>query len=373
MRVLLSGGGTAGHINPALAIAEIIKEREPSAEFLYVGTPDGMEAKLVPKAGYTFASIKVTGFKRKLTPLNVVKNMRTLSYLASSSRKAKKLLKKFKPDIVIGTGGYVSAPIALMSAKSGIPTAIHEANAFPGITTKFLSKKVDIVMLSTEAAAKHLEGAKYTVTGLPVRSGIAKSQLSRAEGKQALGFDDELCILSFGGSLGSRCINEVIFEIMKNYGDMTVNHIHGYGSIGKDCFPAAMEAADMPLTTERRRVTEYINDMAVCLAAADLVICRAGASVIEELQALGRASILIPSPNVTENHQFHNAMVLGKAGAAVVIEEKDLTPEVLLKKINEFYIRREKLDVLAKRAASLYVSDTKERICNAVFQLTVNN
>jgi UDP-N-acetylglucosamine--N-acetylmuramyl-(pentapeptide) pyrophosphoryl-undecaprenol N-acetylglucosamine transferase len=335
-----------------------------------------MEARLVPKAGYAFESVKAAGFKRKLTPGNIAKNVKALSYLAASSGKARRIIEDFGPDVAVGTGGYVSGPVIRMAAKMGVPTAIHEANAFPGLTTKLLSREVDLVMLSTEAAAKYLEGARYAVTGMPVRGGMAKR--TREEGRRALGFDGCFCLLSFGGSLGSRRINEVIFEFIKRYesdtgeGAPPINHIHGYGGIGRDFFPAAMEKAALPLITKRRRVTEYINDMDICLAAADLVICRAGASAIEELQARGRASILVPSPNVTENHQLHNAMVMGRAGAAIVIEERHFNADVLIKTVGEFRERREGLDALAERAAALYVGDANERIYNAVSGLLTN-
>lgn len=373
LKVLLAGGGTGGHINPALAIASIIKQHHPDAEFLFAGTPNGMEATLIPKAGYNFAPIKVSGFQRKINPENIVRNAKAAGYLAMSGHRAKKIISDFKPDVVIGTGGYVSYPILAKAVQMGIPTAIHEQNAFPGITNRLLAKKVNEVMLTVEEAAQHLDAcAKYTITGLPVRAGFSAGALSRADAKKQLGLDDSLCIFSFGGSLGAGAINNGAEALIKweKANNIQVNHIHGYGRMGKDTLPKNLADAGIDFENDDRlMVSEYIHNMDVCLAAADLIICRSGASTISELQAVGRASILIPSPNVTANHQFHNAMVLGRAGAAVVMEEKDLTDEKLIAKVREFIDNPEKLDTLSKRAAETYVTDTPDRIYAVISRL----
>lgn len=373
LKVLIACGGTGGHINPALAIASIIKEHRPDAEFLFAGTPNGMEARLIPKAGYEFAEIKISGFQRKITPKNLVRNAKAAAYLSASGRRSKQIIDGFKPDIVIGTGGYASYPILAKAAQLGIPTAIHEQNAFPGITNRLLAKKVDEVMLTVEEAAGHLDTfAKYTVTGLPVRKGFSENAISRAEAKKKLGLDGGLCIFSFGGSLGAGAINKAAASLMKweKENKLSVNHIHGYGKLGRDTFLNSLaELGIDPDKDDRLIVKEYIDNMDVCEAAADLIICRSGASTISELQADGRASILIPSPNVTANHQFHNAMVLGRAGAAVVIEEKDLTDELLIEKVRDFIDNPSKLDILAQRAAETYVKDTPDRIYGVIESL----
>lgn len=373
LKVLMAGGGTGGHINPALAIASIIKEHRPDAEFLFAGTPGGMEAKLVPKAGYAFAPIKISGFQRKLTPKNLVRNARAAAYLSASGHRSKQIIDGFKPDIVIGTGGYVSYPILAKAVQMGIPTAIHEQNAFPGVTNRLLAKKVDEVMLTVEEAAGHLDAcAKYTVTGLPVRKGFSSGAIRRDEAKKKLGFDNGLCIFSFGGSLGAGTINNGALALIKweKENKLPVNHIHGYGKMGRDVFLNSLSELGIdPEKDERLIVREYIDNMDVCTAAADLIISRSGASTISELQADGRASILIPSPNVTANHQFHNAMVLGRAGAAVVIEEKDLTDELLIEKVKGFIDEPSRLDVLAGRAAETYVKDTPDRIYSVIERL----
>ncbi|WP_298484030.1 undecaprenyldiphospho-muramoylpentapeptide beta-N-acetylglucosaminyltransferase [uncultured Ruminococcus sp.] len=367
MKVLLAGGGTGGHINPALAIASIIKQHDPSAEFLFVGTPNGMEARLVPQAGYRMETMHVAGFQRKLTLKNMGRNVKAAYYLATSQPRARKIVKQFQPDVAIGTGGYVAGPILHAAAHLGVPCAIHEQNAFPGVTNKMLAKEVDHVMLTVEKALEYLHpDCAYTVTGLPVRGGI--SHPDKAAARKKLGFDDGLCILSFGGSLGAGCINEAMAELIPWHvkKGLAINHIHGYGGMGKETFPAAMQQAGIPMESDRLRITEYINDMDVCLAAADLVICRSGASTLAELEAVGRGSILIPSPIVTGNHQLHNANVLGDAGAAIVIEQKDASPQRIIQEVERLYHDRDRLTQMGQKAKGLEIPDTEERIWKVI-------
>lgn len=335
-----------------------------------MGTPNGMEARLVPAAGYALETMHVAGFQRKLNWKNIKRNCRAAYYLATSQHRAKQILKQFQPDIAIGTGGYVAGPILHAAAHMGIPCAIHEQNAFPGVTNKMLAKEVDHVMLTVEKALDYLHpDCAYTVTGLPVRGGIAG--MDRAAARKKLGFDDGMCILSFGGSLGAGCINEAMAKVIPWHTEkgMAINHIHGYGGMGKESFPKAMADAGIPMKSDRLRITEYINDMDVCLAAADLVICRSGASTLAELEAAGRGSILIPSPIVTGNHQLHNANVLGDAGAAIVIEQKDASPERIIQEIEKLYQDRSRLTEMGQNAKALEISDTDERIWNVVSAL----
>ena len=370
MRVLIAGGGTGGHINPALAIASIISQHEPDAEFLFAGTPNGMEARLIPEAGYAFQTIKVSGFQRKITIENIGRNIKALAYLTTAGARAKKIISDFKPDIAIGTGGYVSGPVLKKAADMGIPTAIHEQNAYPGVTNKILSKKAKMLMLTVEEAMDYFNpDTPHTVTGLPVRAGMLKR--NKAEARKILGFDDSMCILSFGGSLGAGCINDTMSEVIKWHTKegLKINHIHGYGGMGKDTFPKFLEENGIPAKSSRLRITEYINDMDICLAAADLVICRSGASTLAELEAMGRGSILIPSPIVAGNHQFHNANVLGKAGAAVVIEQKNVTNELMIEKIKHFYENQNELAEMSANAKKLYIEDTPERIWEVIKNL----
>ena len=368
LKVLLAGGGTAGHINPALAIASIIKEHRPDAEFMYAGTPTGMESRLVPMEHIDFAPIKVSGFQRKLSVKNIGRNIRAAAYLTTAGHRANQIIKEFKPDIVIGTGGYVSGPIVMKAAEKKIPTIIHEQNAYPGVTTRILSKKVDMVMLTVPEALKYLDSSvKYTVTGLPVRKGFTTAP-DRAAAKKELGFDDSMCILSWGGSLGAGAINDTAAALIKyeQENHLKINHIHSFGKMGHDTFEQTLRDSGVDLSDSRLMVKEYIHNMSVCTAAADLIICRSGASAISELEATGRASILIPSPVVAGNHQYHNAMVLGKAGAAIVVEQKDLDIDKVIKKAEEFYNSPEKLRELESRAAELYIKDTPDRIWNVI-------
>lgn len=371
MKVLISCGGTGGHINPGLAIADMIKAKYPDAEFLFAGTPKGMESKLVPQAGYRLETIKVAGFQRKISFENIGRNAKALAYLATSGHRAKEIIEEFKPDIAIGTGGYAAGPVIRKAARMGIPTAIHEQNAYPGVTNRLLSKEVDYVMLTVKEALGFMDKSRfeYSVTGLPVRSNI--NIMSRSDARKRLGFNDDFTILSFGGSLGAGCINETMTEAVKWHVQkgLKINHIHGYGGMGKDTFPQAMKDAGIPLKSDRLRITEYINDMDVCLAAADLVICRSGASTLAELEAAGKASILIPSPIVAGNHQYHNAMVLGKAGAAEVIEQKDVTPEKIISEIEKLYNDPDKVEIMSHSAASLHLKDTNERIMAVIEKL----
>lgn len=371
MKVLIACGGTGGHINPGLAIADIIKKKYPDAEFLFAGTPRGMESTLVPKAGYRIETIKVAGFQRKISFENIGRNAKALAYLAVSGKRAKEIIKGFSPDIAIGTGGYAAGPVIRKAAKMGIPTAIHEQNAYPGVTNRLLSKEVDYVMLTVIEALEFMDKSKfeYSVTGLPVRSNI--NSVSKSEARKKLGFDDSFTILSFGGSLGAGCINDTMTETVRWHvrNGLKINHIHGYGGMGKDTFPKAMKESGIPLKSSRLRITEYINDMDVCLAAADLVICRSGASTLAELESAGKASILIPSPIVAGNHQYHNAMVLGKAGAAVVIEQKDVTNEKIISEIERLYNSSDTIEIMSQCAADLHLSDTNERILEVVEKL----
>ena len=370
LRVLLAGGGTAGHINPALAIAEIIKSEYPDAEFCFVGNPAKIEAKIVPENGYKFEPIKIEGFQRQIDFENIKRNIKAVYYLCRSGSRAKQILKEFKPDLVVGTGGYVSGPIVRKAAKMGIKTAIHEANAFAGVTTKMLSKDVDRIMLTVKET-KNLDQSvmdKVVITGLPVRKAFELK--TKSEAKRELGFgEDEICILSAGGSLGSEVLNKEIAKVLKWYQDknINVNHIHSHGTYFEyKNYVDELEAQGIDIKNNPRRlVKEYIN-MPLCMAAADLVITRCGASTLAELEAVGRGAILIPSPMVAENHQYHNGMVLQNAGAGFVYEEKNLKDDTIINKLEELIAEPEKMEQLSANSAKLHIKDTNERIFNAI-------
>lgn len=372
MKILFACGGTAGHINPALSVADSLCARFPETEVLFAGNPNGMEARLVPKAGYPFAPIEVAGIQRKLTPKNIARNVHALTLLAKSGGRAKQILREFDPDIVMGTGGYVSGPLVRKAHQLGYKTITHEQNAFPGVTTKLLVPDVDRVLLAMAGAEKYLKlkhPEKLRITGNPVRSAIGGTdrQLARLR----LGVGDRLCILSFGGSLGATKINEAIADVVAWHHDGdTIHHIHATGSYDYADFQGWMTARGISLEEQSHLdVREYIDNMPTCLAAADLVICRSGAITLSELACAGRASILIPSPNVAENHQYHNAMELVEAGAALLLEEKDLSGEALIEKIDALQKDPDRLASLSAAADGMAIRDANERILEEIITL----
>ncbi len=367
-KLIFAAGGTGGHINPALAVAGEVRRKYPDSQILFIGTAEKMEARLVPAAGFDFKTIQISGFNRVLNLNGIKQNIKTLSYLLKSSSQAKKIIKEFEPDVVIGFGGYVSGPVVRAAAKLGIPTAIHEQNAFPGVTNKALAKMVDAVMLTAEQAKQYMQPKNPAiVTGLPIRGELleADREIARAE----LGLDEKPFILSMGGSLGARAINEAMLEFISNRwqtGSCWFMH-----ATGKDCkdFPRRLAEKGVNTADKHIIVRDYIDDMDRCLAAADLVVCRAGASSLSEFQAMGKPSILIPYPFATENHQFHNAKALSDKGAAIVIEEKDLTPAVLMQHIDTLLESPGKLDKMGMAAKSMAVTDAQQRIVEVLGQI----
>lgn len=366
MRILFAGGGTAGHINPALAIAGYIKEKHTDAEILFVGNKGGMEERLVPQAGFKFQSIVISGFKRSFGVKDVCHNVATVKRMFTSSVASKKIIKEFKPDLAVGTGGYVSGPVLRTAAKMGVPIVIHEQNAYPGVTTKMLSKLAKKVMLAIPDAKKHLDPSlNFVVTGNPVRQEVLSADKESA--RKELGLDNRPVVLSFGGSLGARKINENLADLIARSGkDGKYQHIHAYGQYGK-WFPNLVKEKGTDIEKcPNLDIREYINNMDVCLAAADVVISRAGAITLSEIQAQGKPAVLIPSPNVAENHQYHNAMALVNKKAAEIIEEKDLTPEILIEKVDKLLQSREVLEEYSNNAKKMAIIDANERIYNVI-------
>ncbi len=370
MKVLFATGGTAGHINPALAVASYIRETNPDAEILFIGTADHMEARLVPNAGFDFRTIDISGFKRSFSPKAITHNLKTVTRIIKSTGESKKIIEDFRPDVAVGFGGYVSGPVLQEAVKLGIPTCIHEQNAYPGITNKTLAKQVDKVMLTVEDAKNHLEiNGECVVTGLPVRGELLKAD--KAEARKELGIpDDKLLVLSFGGSLGAAPLNEAMFPILLDSAESgKYCHIHSVGTNGGEYlekFEAEGFENGKKGTVE---VRQYIDNMDVCMAAADLVIGRAGASSLSEIEAMGKASILIPSPYVAENHQFHNAMALVNRDAGFILEEKDLSGESLSNMIDELLSDTDKLHETEKNAKAMAILNSREKIAEIILSL----
>lgn len=370
-KILFATGGTGGHINPALAVAGYIRENYPKAEILFVGTADRMEAQLVPTAGYDFKTIEIQGFSRELNFEGFKHNIKTVNLLFKSEGQAKKIIEDFKPDVVIGFGGYVSGPVLSVAARMGIPTAVHEQNAFPGVTNKNLAKKVDVVMLTAPEAEKLLKPKNpCVVTGLPIRGEIisANKEFARAEMK----LDSRPLILSMGGSLGARAINEAVkYLILHRFEKKDCYYLHATGKAGASMIDDVGKDVDLN-SNPQIMLREYINDMDRCLAASDLVVCRAGASSLSEIQALGKPSILVPYPYAAENHQYYNAKTMSDRDAAILIEEKDFTGERLLSEVEKLLSKPERLKKMGENARAMAILDASQRITECVCKIVKN-
>ena len=358
MNVLFTCGGTAGHINPAVALARMFLEREPGCQILFVGADGGMETRLAPKEGFELRTVTITNFRRSLTPAAIGHNVGTLVNMVKSDRQAKAILDEFKPDLVVGTGGYASFPVVKAAAKRGIPTAVHESNAVPGLTTKALSKVCDVVMVGFAESKEHYEEpSKVVVTGTPVRGDFFRR--TRQEARRELGIqDDRPVLLSYWGSLGAEQMNKYMTEFIAReiQDEAPFHHIHG---AGRDFYGMRKGLGEVPRGGEIR---EYIYDMPLVMAAADLVLCRSGASTISELAAIAKPSVLVPSPNVTADHQTKNARILSNAGGAVLLPEKECSGEKLYKVASELLHSPEKRSEMSRKLSQLAVPDANEKI-----------
>lgn len=370
MKAVFAAGGTAGHINPALAIADKMKSIFPETEILFIGTPSGMEARLVSKAGYEFRPVEMAGFQRSISMRSIIKNVKAMYYYCVSAKlQVRRILKEFKPDIVIGTGGYVTGTVLSQAVALGIKTVTHESNSYPGMATKMLAKKADKVLLATEDAKKHLSSTdRCIVTGNPLRTNIQIEERNAA--RERLGLPEGFTVLSFGGSLGANRITDAVAELIawedKQGG---INHIHSYGGNGKERFYSALAESGAKEAPERRIYRDYIDNMYTCICAADLIISRAGAMTITELTAIGRPSILVPYPNAAENHQYYNALTLSNANAAVLIEDKDLTKERLVQEVSRLYEDRELLASMEQNAKNSAENNAADRILSEIIDL----
>lgn len=372
MKIVFTCGGTAGHVNPALALAGLIKERKPDSEILFVGARRGIEKQLIESAGWPFRTVEISSFHRSLAPKEIKHNLISLRNLLRSPGEAKALLKEFPADLVVGTGGYASYPMIRAASSLGIPAAVHESNAIPGLTTRLLENHADLIMVGFEECRKNYRHPdKVLVTGTPVRGNFFR--LTRKQAKQKLGMDDgRPLIVSFFGSLGAAEMNREMarFLALEARNGLPFHHVHGAGAIGCQRMGEYLrdEAADLSRTPELE-VREYIQNMSELMRAADLVICRAGASTISELTALGVPAIIIPSPNVTHNHQESNARVLADAGGAVMILEKDSSGQRLYDTACDILHDEARRKAMSAAMSSLGTIDAAEKILDAVMAL----
>ena len=356
MRVVISAGGTGGHIYPALAILNKIKEHEPNSEFLYIGTHNRMEKDIVPNKGIPFETIEIYGFNRK----HLLKNFKTLSCLIKSKKKVKKLIKEFNPDIAIGVGGYVTVPVIECAKKLGVKTFVHEQNSIPGKANLYLAKYADKIGVSMPSSADKFPADKVVFTGNPCSEDAIKKE---AIPKSQFGLsDNKKLVLIVMGSLGAESVNDVLVKALPNikrdnYEIVFVTGKGSYDKISKISFP------------DNVKVVPYIDGMTGLMKNTDLMITRAGASTLSEIIALKVPSILIPSPYVPNNHQYINAMDLVNANAADIIEEKDLTPETLVKHMDDLLFNHDRLEEMKKNLSSLAISDSAEKIYETIEKL----
>ena len=371
MKVIFTCGGTAGHVNPALALAGLIRERHPKSEILFVGARRGIERRLIEEAGWPFESVEVSSFHRSLKPKEIRHNLISVKNLVTSPAQARAILKKFPADLVVGTGGYASYPMIRAAAKQGIPTAVHESNAIPGLTTKLLERYADLIMVGFEECRKNYrQPNKVMVTGTPVRGDFFT--LTRREAKKQLGMDDgRPLIVSFWGSLGAATMNRQMAEFLAlESKEKKFHHVHGAGVVGCRQMSDYLREAGVDLSTAPEiDVREYISNMGILMRAADLVISRAGASTISELTALGVPAIIVPSPFVANNHQEHNARVLSDAGGAELILEKDCSGSLLYETACAILDDAKRHSAMREAMGALGNVDAAEKIYSAVTSL----
>ncbi len=363
MKVLIAGGGTAGHINPGISIAKHIKDKNPDARIVFAGTKRGLETVLVPREGFELRLITVRGFKRKLSADTFI----AVKELFQGIIEARRIIKDFKPDVVIGTGGYVCGPVLFTASRMKIPTLIHEQNAFPGVTNRILSRFVNAVAISFKESKDYFKPAKaLSFTGNPVRQEMASA--NRTEARKNLGLPlDQRVVVVMGGSRGAERINDTVADmVLKNLKDNGCRLVFATGEGQFERVNNRLKDANPQYV----QVVPYIYDTANVMASADLVICRAGAITTSELTVLGVPSILIPSPYVTANHQEYNARALEKQGAAVVILEKDLSCDILYNQMTELLKDKEQLAKMSRNAKKMGISNACEKIYEIITEIT---
>ena len=371
MKLYITGGGTGGHVTPGLAIARYFEQKHPDTVVRFAGSARGIENKLVPREGYPLDTIEIIGLSRSMSPKGLAHNLKAARLAVSAVGKAKKLLREARPDCVIGCGGYASFAVVRAAQQMGIPTVLLEVNALPGKVTQMLAKKADRVLVCFEQAEMLLGGGdKVVVTGAPVRGEILSADRKKARARFGLSEDDQL-VVSFWGSMGAKYMNEhmagtIALECKNN---VPYRHVHASGAAARDWMPRLAEEQGAALREHPKiELTEYIYDMADRMAAADLIVCRAGAATMGELCMLGRPALLVPSPFVAENHQEKNARALEQAGGCRVLLEKDASPQRLYDEIGELLSDRERLRQMGRDATRLAAHDASEKIYREIMQ-----
>jgi UDP-N-acetylglucosamine--N-acetylmuramyl-(pentapeptide) pyrophosphoryl-undecaprenol N-acetylglucosamine transferase len=370
MKLLITGGGTGGHVNPGLAIAKYVQSRRPDAEIRFAGTAAGIESRLVPREGYHLYTIDVRGLKRSFAPSAIAYNIATLQKSLKATSDAKKILKEFQPDAVIGCGGYASFPMVNAAQKMHIPTVLLEVNALPGVVTKSCAKKADRVLISFENTRALLENRpNIHLTGAPVRGEIIFADRQKAREKLGLAEDEKL-VVSFWGSIGALYMNRHMVEFIRLESEKDAfRHIHATGAAAAKWLPESVKEAGVDLEKHPNiDIREYIYDMADVMAAADLVICRAGAATLGELCVMGKPSVIVPSPFVAENHQEKNARALEQKGACVVITEPECTAEKLYDTVTSLLDDEARLEEMSKAASQMAIVDSSEKIYRHILE-----
>lgn len=371
MNVIFTCGGTGGHINPAIAVAKILRERRPNCGILFVGAEDGMEKDLVPREGFRLETLTISNFQRKPTPGAVWHNLCTVRHMYNAFRKADRILEAFHPDVIVGTGGYASYPMLREGARKRIPTAVHESNAVPGLTTRLVAKRAERIMVNfEESREQYAYPERVVVTGMPVRQEFLYT--ARSDARRRLGLDQRPLIVSYWGSLGAREMNKKIagFMLREVKEGEPYQHIHATGSFGWRWMPAYVRENGVALEAHPSiDMREYIYDMPLLMAAADLVICRGGASTISEIAASGTPCIIVPSPNATGNHQEKNARILEQRGAGLVLRESDCDGDLLFETARSLLDDPARCAAMRSRLRRLAVVDSAEQIYATIMEL----
>lgn len=372
MNLIFTCGGTAGHINPAIAVANLMRQRDPDCKILFIGASGHMEETLVPKAGYEVKCLPGSGLSRKLNPAGVKQNIRAIKCVLNAVKECKRIFREFRPDVIIGTGGYASFPALYAGSAMKIPVCVHESNAVPGVTTKLAARLADRVLVCfEESKALYSNPSKVEVVGMPVRQEFI--YYDRATARRELGLGDEPLVLSAFGSLGAKVMNQTMAELfrMEQEEGFPFRHIHATGSFGWEWMPGLVEQKGVDMSkTDRIEMREYLYNMPTLMAAADVFIGRAGASTCNEIGAAGLPCILIPSPNVTNNHQEKNARVLESRRGAVVLLEKECTPERLYAEVKSLLADQARREQMGSSLRQMVRLDSAERICDIVEELT---